>query len=143
MWDSRAKNEHWIRKEWPKRQNLIVGSANAIYEALVEWEKIVFPPLHIKLGLIKQFVKALNKDGDCFKYLRLRFLGLSDEKVKSGIFTGPDIRKLMKDLEFTGYMMDTEYDAWQAFVPVVKWFLGNRRDQDYVNLVNRLLESFH
>ena len=27
MWDSRAKNEHWIRKEWPKRQNLIVGSA--------------------------------------------------------------------------------------------------------------------
>ena len=49
----------------------------------------------------------------------------------------------MKDLEFTGYMMDTEYDAWQAFVSIVKWFLGNRRDQDYVNLVNRLLESFH
>ena len=143
MWDSRAKNEHWIRKEWPKRQNLIVGSANVINEALVEREKIVFPPLHIKLGLIKQFVKALNKDGDCFKYLRSRFQGLSDEKVKSGIFTGPDIRKLMKDLEFTGYMMDTEYDTWQTFVSVVKWFLGNRRDQDYANLVNRLLESFH
>ena len=111
MWDSRAKNEHWIRKEWPKRQNLIVGSANVINEALVERENIVFPSLHIKLGLIKQFVKALNKDGDCFKYLRSRFLGLSDEKVKSGIFTGPDIRNLMKDLEFTGYMMDTEYDA--------------------------------
>ena len=68
---------------------------------------------------------------------------MNDEKVKSGIFTGPDIRKLMKDLEFTGYMMDTEYDAWQTFVSVVKWFLGNRRDQDYVNLVNRLLECFH
>ena len=143
MWDSRAKNEHWIRKEWPKRQNLIVGSANVINEALVEREKIVFPPLHIKLGLIKQFVRALNKDGDCFKYLRSRFKGLSDEKVKSGIFTGPDIRKLIKDPEFTRYMMDTEYDAWQAFVSVVKWFLGNIRDQDYVNLVNRLLESFH
>ena len=49
----------------------------------------------------------------------------------------------MEDLEFTGYMMDTEYDAWQAFVSVVKWFLGNKRDQDYVNLVYRLLESFH
>ena len=90
LWDSRAKNEHWIRKEWPKRQNLIVGSANVINEALVEREKIVFPPLHIKLGLIKQFVKAPNKDDDCFKYLRSRFQGLSDEKVKSGIFTGPD-----------------------------------------------------
>ena len=143
MWDSRAKNEHWIRKEWAKRQNLIVGSANVINEALVERKKIVFPPLHIKLGLIKQFVRALNKDGDCFKYLRSRFKGLSDEKVKSGIFTGPDIRKLMKDPEFTMYVMYTEYDAWQPFVSVVKWFLGNIRDQNYVNLVNRLLESFH
>ena len=108
------------------------------------FQKHSFQPFSaLKLGLIKQFVKALNKDGDCFKYLRLRFLGLSDEKVNSDVFTGPDIRKLMKDLEFTGYMMDTEYDAWQAFVSVVKWFLGNRRDQDYVNLVNRLLESFH
>ena len=30
-----------------------------------------------------------------------------------------------------------------SLVSVVKWFLGNIRDQDYVNLVNRLLESFH
>ena len=61
MWDSRAKNEHWIRKEWPKRQNFIVDSANVINEALVEGEKIVFPPLHIKLWLIKQFVNALTR----------------------------------------------------------------------------------
>ena len=40
-------------------------------------------------------------------------------------------------------MMDTEYDAWQDFVSVVKGFLGNRRDDDYVNLVNSLLESYH
>ena len=139
MWDSRAKNEHWIRKEWPKRQNLIVGSANVINEALVEREKIVFPPLHIKLGLIKQFVKALNKDGYCIKYLRTRFHRLSDKNVKSGIFNRPDIRKLIKDPEFTAFMMDTEYDAWQAFVSVVKGFLGNRRDDNYVNLVNSLL----
>ena len=114
-----------------------------INEALVEREQIVFPPLLIKLGLIKQFVKALNKDGDCFKYLRTRFHRLSDEKVKSGIFNGPDIRKLIKDPEFTAFMMDTEYDAWQAFVSVVKGFLGNRRDDNYVNLINSLLESFH
>ena len=120
MRDSRAKNEHYIRKEWPKRQNLIVGSANVINEALVEGENIIFPPLHIKLGIIKQFVKALNKDADCFIYLRSRFHGLSDEKVKSGIFNGQDIPKFVKDPELTAYMMDTEYDAWQYFVSVVK-----------------------
>ena len=25
-------------------------------------------PFHIKLGIMKQFVKALTKDGRCFKY---------------------------------------------------------------------------
>ena len=50
----------------------------------------------------------------------------------------------MKDPEFTAYnMMDTEYDASQSFVSVVKGVLGNRRDYNYVNLVNRLLESFN
>ena len=86
-----------------------------------------------------QFVKALNKDGDCFKYLRTRFHRLSDEKVKSGIFYGPDIRKFIKDPQFTAFMMYIEYDAWQAFVSVVKGFLGNRRDDNFVNLVNSLL----
>ena len=126
-----------------ENSKLIAGSANVINEALVEREKFVFPPVYIKLGLINQFVKALNKDGDCVKYLRTRFHRLSDEKVKSGIFTGPDIRKLLKDPEFTAFMMDTEYDAWQAFVSVVKDFLGNRRDDNFVNLVNSLLEDFH
>ena len=40
-------------------------------------------------------------------------------------------------------LMDTEYDAWQTFLSVVKGFLLNRRDDNYVNLVNSLLESFH
>ena len=84
----------------------------------------------------------LNMDGDCFRYLRTRFHRLCDEKVKSGIFNWPDIQKLIKDPEFTAFMMDTEYDAWQALVSVVKSFLGNRRDDNYVNLVNSLLEGF-
>ena len=34
-------------------------------EALIDRDKIILQ-LHIKLGLIKQFVKALNKERDCF-----------------------------------------------------------------------------
>ena len=49
-------------------------------------ETILFPPLHIKLGLIKQFTKALDKDGDCFTYLCQAFPGLTMEKLKAGIF---------------------------------------------------------
>ena len=42
---------------------------NVINDPLVDKDRILFPLLHIKLGLIKQFTKALDKDGDFFTYL--------------------------------------------------------------------------
>ena len=45
---------------------------------------------------MKQFVKALDKDGDCFNYIAQTFPGLSIEKLKKGIFDGPQIRKQIK-----------------------------------------------
>ena len=64
MWDSRAKSEHWTRKEWPLRKEMIAGEKNIIHQPLVTTEKIILPPLHIKLSLMKQFVTALNM---CFQ----------------------------------------------------------------------------
>jgi len=69
LWDSRAYHEHWIRKEWPLRKDMVVGQHNIVNECLVDRDKIILPPLHIKLGLMKQFVKALNKEGPCFGYI--------------------------------------------------------------------------
>jgi|GEM_PF-5293149 len=37
------------------------GSNNVINKFLVEPSKVLLPQLHIKLGLIKQFVKAFDK----------------------------------------------------------------------------------
>ena len=42
---------------------MVVGENNVIAEPLVDRSKIIFPPLHIKLGRFKMFVKALDKDG--------------------------------------------------------------------------------
>ena len=125
LWDSRAKQEHWIKRVWPERTEMIVGKNNVICDPLVPREKIIFPPLHIKLGLIKQFVKALDKDGQCLKYICQVFPGLSIEKLKVGIFNGPDIWKLIKDRNFTNNMNQLELNAWQSFVEVVEKFLGN------------------
>ena len=63
-WDNRATDQHWVKKDWPSRQDLAVGDKNIINEPLVNRDRIILPPLHIKLGLMKQFVKALDKDGD-------------------------------------------------------------------------------
>ena len=59
---------------------------------LTNWyHLIVFPPLQIKLGLMKQIVKALDKDGDCFQYICQSFPSLSNEKLKAGIFDSRQI----------------------------------------------------
>ena len=61
LWDSRAKQQNWIKKFWPTRNALKVGEENITSKPLVEREKIMLPPIHIKLGLMKQFVKVGQK----------------------------------------------------------------------------------
>ena len=58
------------------------------------------PPLHIKLGLIKQFVKALDRNSEAFKYLQNFFPKLSEAKIKAVIFIGPQIRKMLECTKF-------------------------------------------
>ena len=140
-WDSRATAEHWVRNEWPQRQSLASGDKNVINDPLVDRKNIVFPPLHIKLGLMKQFVKALDHSGECFSYICSTFPGLSEEKKKAGIFDGPQIRTLMRDPYFITSMNETEERAWNAFCNVVQNFLGNKKADNYEEIVEELLMS--
>ena len=103
---------------------------------------MLLPPLHIKLGLIKQFVKSLPRDGDCFRYLCSKFPKLSEAKLKEGVFTGPDIRKLITDPLFVETMGDKEKEARDSFKNVVHKFLGNTKDPDYKNIVQRMLAAY-
>ncbi|GBO20980.1 hypothetical protein AVEN_221478-1, partial [Araneus ventricosus] len=71
---SGTEKKHYIKKVWPKRQFLIPGVKNEKNEPLYASEQILLPPLHIKLGLMKNFVKAMDCGGSGFQYLRLKFL---------------------------------------------------------------------
>lgn len=68
-WNSINKADHWTEKDWSVRDQLNVGEQNLIDAQLTPRDKIVFSPLHIKLRLMKQFVKALDKQNDCFQYI--------------------------------------------------------------------------
>ena len=58
---------------------------------LVDRKNIAFRPLHMKLGLFNQFVEALYKEGNCFQYIKTSFPSVSEEKIKAGVFDGPQI----------------------------------------------------
>ncbi|GFW74769.1 uncharacterized protein TNCV_963441 [Trichonephila clavipes] len=141
-WDSRDRKQHYVKQVWPIRKALIPGVENVERQSLVDPKKILFPPLHIKLGLMKQFVKALNKEGECFKYLSEQFPGLSDAKLKEDILVGPDIRKLLKDETFVTKMEMKGKNVWNSFKLVVKGFLGNKKDPNYKALVAELLQNY-
>jgi hypothetical protein len=49
-----------------KRQKLTLGERNIVHYPLIDAAKVFSPPLHIKLGLVKNFVKAMKKDGPVF-----------------------------------------------------------------------------
>ena len=91
---------------------------------------------------MKQYVKALDKEGNCFRYLCSAFPGLSEEKLKAGIFDGPKIRKIIRGKEFTRSMTNIEKRAQLAFVEVVNNLLGNKKAENYREVVNEMLSSF-
>lgn len=142
LWDSRDTHQHYIKKDWPLRQEFIINKHNVKKQPLVNPAKILMPPLHIKLGLIKQFVKALDRNSEAFKYLESLFPELSEAKVKGGIFVGPQIKKLMKTTDFSRLLNRNEKQAWASFVSVVTGFLGNERDENYEELVSNLVQNY-
>ena len=49
---------------------------------------------------MKNFVKAMGRNGTAFLYLRQKSPVLSDAKIREGVFAGPDIRSLLRDEVF-------------------------------------------
>ena len=100
------------------------------------------PPLHIQLGLMKNFVRALHKNGAAFQHLFTVFPGLSAAKLKEGIFVGPQIREVLKDTDFETLLNLKELRAWEAFKSVCSGFLGSTRVPDYQAYIEKLLKSY-
>jgi hypothetical protein len=141
-WDSRDQKTHFVKKQWPKRENLTPGKKNVTCKPLVDPKKAYLPPLHIKLGLMKKFVKAMDCDVQGFLYLQRKFARISDAKIKERIFIGPQIRELMKNQDFERSLNESEKAAWRSFQKVRKIFLGNKKAENYEDMISELVENY-
>ncbi|GBM45589.1 hypothetical protein AVEN_257968-1 [Araneus ventricosus] len=92
---------------------------------------------------MKQFAKALPKDGECFKYLCDQFPGLSEAKLKEGVFVGPDNRKMMRDENFETKMETNERKVWESFKLGIYSFLGNKKNPNYKSIVEEMIKYFN
>jgi len=141
-WDSRAKRQHYIRMNWPQWHSYVLGLKSMSNIPLVNFKNIFLPALYLKLILMKNFVKAMNPNGDGLRHMHDIFPWLNAIKVKEGIFVGPHIRKLTRNPIFNAKLDSFEREAWVSFVVVTKGFLGNIRASNYKELVPNLLPDY-
>ena len=139
LWDSQAISQHYKQKDWG---SFVPGKHSLKENTLVDMNKVLLPPLHIKLGLMKNFGKALHKNGAAFQHLSSVFPGLSAAKLNEGIFVGPQIREVLKDTYFEELLNLKELRAWEAFKSVCSGFLGNTLVPDYQAWIEKLLKSY-
>ena len=143
LWDSRATAHHYETKEWPTRNSYAPEVKNIPHTPLVNPEKVLMRPLHIKLGLMKNFVKAMaEQNSNGFKFLCKKFPKLSQAKLKEGIFVGPQIREVFKDPEFEKTLNTLELRAWHGFKWICSNFLGNFKSNSYREGVAELLAAY-
>ena len=87
------------------------GVKNVLHPKLVNEKDIIMPPLHIKLGLMKNFVKKLDRTDHTFLYFGTKSPKLSEATIKEGVFIGPQIRELLKDKRFDEIIVGKEKAA--------------------------------
>jgi len=59
----------------------------------------LLPPLHIKLGRTKNFVRTMDQVGPALRYFAKKFPGISPAKIKEGVSIGPQIRQFYRDVQ--------------------------------------------
>jgi len=133
-WNVRDKKNHDINKLWPKRTSLTIREKNVFSRRLVLPEKIYLPPLKRKLGLMKNFVKGMDKTVRGLEYVRNNFPNMSDAKIKESIFIG----LLIQDKQIDEELNETERNAWLSFKRICNDFLA-ANSQD---IVQYLLNSY-
>lgn len=140
QWRSRSK-EQYSTLQWPERDESIVGEKNVIRAPLINKDNILLPPLHIKLGLIKSFIKNVGEE-KAQDRLHVLFPKLSEAKIKAGVFNGPDCKKILSDKKFRSLLSPLQKEAIDSIAQVFQNFLGSYRCPQYKEIVSKLLKDF-
>jgi len=111
--ESRNTALHCKKSSWPPRTSYENRSYNMKQQPLVDAAKILMPPLNIKLGLIKQFVKQVDTEGEAFKQIQELYPKLSEAKIKAGVFVAPEVKRM---IAFSEMLSKVEQTAWACFV---------------------------
>lgn len=84
LWEGRLRHLHYTDHRWKPRVTYQLGIDSIDHMPLVPASKIILPPLHIKLGLVRNLVRAIKSNNDAFELLKAIFPRLTAAKVDNG-----------------------------------------------------------
>jgi len=141
LWDSRNYNLHYQNPgQWPAREEHVIGKYSIQMPFLVPIEFILMPTLHIKLGIFSQFIKAI--EGPPIQELKDMFPLMTSTKVESGIFTGPQIRKVLASEIFINKLDCKQTKAFNSMKLIFEKFLGLECDPNSKRMIDELMKNF-
>lgn len=94
-----------------------------------------------KMGLIKNFIEAMNTVGKSWSYSKNKFLRISNVKTKHGTFSVPQTMQLMKDAIFSNDLGKSEIPACRSFKTVITNFFRNEECQNHKEVVDELVHN--
>lgn len=75
--------KHYCMKKWLLEEQNISDKKNVVTRHQLTKQKYIYLLFNnSKLGLIKQFVKEIDKDSEGFKYLIYKFPHMNEAKIK-------------------------------------------------------------
>jgi hypothetical protein len=84
----------------------------------------------------------MNQNNTGFLYFKNTFPRISDAIFKEGVFSGPQIRKLIQNVKSEDQLSEVERAAWKSFKIVTTKFVGNYKAEKYRDMVADLVKPY-
>lgn len=145
LWDKNTKEDKYTTIHWQERppfstyNNKKFSSFNP---PLVAISNILMPPLHIKLGLVNKLFSKVYQINEPARELLRKITGISEAKVKLGVYDGTKVRLLFKSIELPNVLSTNENNALNSLKKVCEGFLGNNRSPNYKILIAEMFKTF-
>lgn len=121
------------KKDWLKKRNFVRGNWNGKHLPLINSQDVIFPLLHIKLGLMKNLVKSMGKNEEGFSQLNSIFSKWSYSNLKDGILIGPQIGLIYEKQHRKLNYEEVLVCSWTLLKAVIKGCL---------EMIERIMQKF-
>ena len=112
LWQNRNRERHYTNYKWRKRPPPRVKQFSIKHRPLVKPADIIIPPLHIQLGLVKNFLTSLRGE-ESMQYLKeVLFPDITSAKLDAGkfiIFHGNKVNYITFALNFYKNLSNLKY----------------------------------